>query len=190
MNHQSEKAEWVRRPERTELAAKLKVVAWIVSAVVLLLVGLMQRIRLDLPDGWDTSMLPEFHALVNALVALVLVAGLIFIVQGRVRMHRAMMVLAMGLSALFLLSYVAYHLTNDPTRYPEGDPWRVVYLVLLLTHVVAAAISFPFILFTFIAGWTNRFRAHRRLARWVFPLWLYVAVTGPLVYWMIRPYYG
>jgi putative membrane protein len=84
---------------------------------------------------------------------------------------------------------VAYHLTNDPTRYPAGEPLRPLYLGLLLTHVVAAAVSFPFILFTYVAGLTNRFAAHRRLARWVFPLWLYVAVTGPAVYWMIRPFY-
>lgn len=185
----SEKSEWLKRPEKTALAAKLKVVAWVVSAVVLLLVGVMQRLRLELPAGWDTSMLPGFHALVNALGAVVLVVGVVCVKRGKIRLHRAAMTAAMGLSALFLLSYVAYHLTNDPTRYPEGEPLRPLYLGLLLTHVVAAAVSFPFILFTYVAGLTNRFAAHRRLARWVFPLWLYVAVTGPAVYWMIRPFY-
>lgn len=185
----SERAEWLARPAKEELARKLRVVAWIVSAVVLLLVGVMQRVRLPLPEGWDTSMLPPFHATVNALGAVVLVAALVFIKRGRVGLHRAAMMVAMVLSVLFLLSYVAYHITNDPTTYPEDAPMRGLYLALLLTHIVSAAVSFPFILFTFIAAWTNRFTAHRRLARWVFPLWLYVAVTGPVCYLMLRPYY-
>jgi putative membrane protein len=99
------------------------------------------------------------------------------------------MVFAMFLSVLFLLSYVAYHMTNDPTRYGGTGAMRTVYFLLLITHIVSAAVSLPFILFTFIAGWTNRFAAHRKLARWVFPLWLYVAVTGPVCYWMLKPYY-
>lgn len=185
----SERSEWLARPPKEALAAKLRIVAWIVSAVVLLLVGVMQRVRLDLPEGWSTSMLPPFHAAVNALGALVLVVALVFIKRGRVGLHRAAMMVAMGLSVLFLLSYVAYHLTNDPTRYPADAPMRGLYLILLLTHIVTAAVSFPFILFTFVAAWTNRFAAHRRLARWVFPLWLYVAVTGPVCYLMLRPYY-
>ena len=99
------------------------------------------------------------------------------------------MVLAMILSVLFLLSYVAYHMTNDPTRYGGVGGMRTLYFILLGTHIVFAAVSLPFIMFTFIAGWTNRFAAHRKLASWVFPLWLYVAITGPICYWMLRPYY-
>lgn len=185
----NERSEWLARPAKEELAAKLRVVAWIVSTLVLLLVGVMQRVRLPLPEGWDTSLLPPFHATVNALGAVVLVAAFVFIKRGRVGLHRAAMMLAMGLSVLFLLSYVAYHLTNDPTTYPPGAPRRGLYLTLLITHIITAAVSFPFILFTFVAAWTNRFAAHRRLARWVFPLWLYVAVTGPVCYLMLRPYY-
>jgi putative membrane protein len=149
----------------------------------------MQKVRLPLPDGWSTTFLPPIHAGINAVAAVVLLVSVIFIKLGNVRMHRATMVAAMGLSVLFLLSYVAYHMTNDPTRFPPGAPLRGLYLFLLITHILAAAVSLPFILFTFIAGWTNRFTAHRRLARWVFPLWLYVAVTGPVCYWMLRPYY-
>lgn len=184
-----ERSEWLQKPEKVELNRKLRVVAWVVSALVLLLVAAMQRIRIPLPEGWDTSMLPPLHAAVNAAGAVVLVAALIFIKQGKVAAHRAAMVTAMGLSVLFLLSYVAYHMTNDPTRYGGEGAMRTVYFVLLITHIVSAAVSFPFILFTFIAGWTNRFAAHRKLARWVFPLWLYVAVTGPVCYLMLRPYY-
>lgn len=186
----SELEEWRRRPVKEALWRKLRVVAWIVSALVLFLVGAMQRIRIDLPEGWDTSMLPPFHASVNALGAVVLVAALVFIKQGKVGLHRAAMMLAMVLSVFFLLSYVAYHITNDPTTYQGEGAMRTVYFILLITHIVSAAVSFPFILFTFIAGLTNRFAAHRRLARWVFPLWLYVAVTGPVCYLMLKPYYA
>ena len=114
-----------------------------------------------------------------------------------------MIMTAMGLSVLFLLSYVAYHFTSNEVKFGDVNldgivdeaerarvgGTRVAYLLLLVSHIVLAAVSLPFILFTFIAGWTNRFAAHRRLARWVFPVWLYVAVTGPVCYWMLRPYY-
>ncbi|MGE9270289.1 MAG: DUF420 domain-containing protein [Verrucomicrobiales bacterium] len=186
----NEREAWLSRKPNEALAGKLKGVAWVLSAVVLALVGAMQRIQLDLPEGWDTSFLPPFHASVNAAGAVVLVFALVFVKQGKIGLHRLAMGIAMGLSVVFLLSYVGYHITNDPTRYGGEGAMKTVYLSLLFTHIIAAAVSFPFILFTFIAAWTNRFEAHRRLARWVFPLWLYVAVTGPICYWMLRPYYG
>lgn len=185
----SERKEWLARPPQEELSRKLVIGAWIVSAAVLLLVVLMQKIRLPLPDGWSTALLPPIHAGVNAVAAVVLIVSVIFIKLGNVRMHRATMVMAMFLSVLFLLSYVAYHMTNDPTRYGGEGIMRTAYFALLISHILLAAVSLPFILFTFIAGWTNRFAAHRKLAKWVFPMWLYVAITGPLVYWMIKPYY-
>ena len=184
-----EKKQWLARAPQEALSKKLSTAAWGLSAAVLLLVVLMQKIKLPLPDGWSTAFLPPIHAGINAAVAVVILLALIFIKLGQVKLHRAAMVLAMGLSILFLLSYVAYHMTNDPTRFGGTGAMRSVYFFLLITHIVSAAVSLPFILFTFIAGWTNRFAAHRRLARWVFPLWLYVAVTGPVCYWMLRPYY-
>lgn len=184
-----ERKQWLSRPPREELAKKLGIAAWALSAVVLVLVVGMQKIRLPLPDGWSTGGLPPFHAMVNAMVAVALMVALVAIKVGRVRLHRATMVTAMLLSVVFLLSYVAYHMTNDPTRYGGEGILRTVYFLLLISHILFAAVSLPFILFTFIAGWTNRFSAHKRLARWVFPLWLYVAVTGPVCYLMLRPYY-
>ncbi len=184
-----ERKYWVTRVPQEELSKKLRLAAWILSAAVLLLVVVMQKVKLPLPDGWSTTFLPPIHAGINAVAAVVLLVSVIFIKLGNVRMHRATMVFAMFLSVLFLLSYVAYHMTNDPTRFPPDAPMRGLYLILLITHILAAAVSLPFILFTFIAGWTNHFARHRKLARWVFPLWLYVAVTGPVCYWMLKPYY-
>jgi putative membrane protein len=184
-----ERRQWLARPPREELSKKLGIVAWAFSAVVILLVVGMQKIRLPLPEGWSTAGLPPFHAAVNVAVALTLIVSIIAIKLGKVRLHRATMVTAMLLSVVFLLSYVAYHMTNDPTRYGGEGAMRTVYFILLITHILFAAVSLPFILFTFIAAWTNRFTAHKRLARWVFPLWLYVALTGPVCYLMLRPYY-
>lgn len=185
-----ERARWLARPANEALYRTLKALAWALSSAVLILVVLMQKIRIPLPEGWSTMALPPFHAGVNALVALLLVVSLGAIKFGRVRLHRATMLAAMGFSVVFLLSYVAYHMTNDPTRYGGEGADRLVYYALLITHILLAAVSLPFILFTFIAAWTNRFETHRRLARWVYPMWLYVAVTGPVCYWMLRPYYA
>ena len=180
---------WLKRPPNLAQSKAFGVAAWIASTAVLLLVVGMREINLPLPAGWSTDFLPPFHAGLNLVVAFTLVLALLFIRSGRVRLHRAAMIAAMLLSVVFLLSYVAYHLTTDPTLF-RGTGWiRPLYFLLLISHIILAAVSLPFILFTFIAGWTNRFEAHRRLAKWVFPMWLYVALTGPICYWMLRPYY-
>ncbi len=185
------------------IARRLNTFAWIFTAIVLLLVGAMRRVKISLPEGWDVSFLPPFHAGVNALTALVLLLALYFIKQKNVVAHRRAIYVAMGLSVLFLLSYVAYHFTTPETIYGDVDgngrlddgelaavgSARTAYLVLLLSHIVLAAVSLPLILFTFIRGFTDQVERHRRMARWVFPLWLYVAVTGPVCYWMLRPFY-
>jgi putative membrane protein len=200
---ETERAQWLARPPREELARKLGIAAWILTAAVLGLVGLMRRVKIPLPDGVSLSFLPPFHAAVNAVAAVVLVIALLAVLKGRITLHRRMMMAAMGLSVLFLLSYVAYHFTSNEVKFGDVNldgivddaerarvgGMRTVYLSLLASHIVLAAVSLPFILFTFIAGWTNRFAAHRKLARWVYPMWLYVAVTGPVCYWMLRPYY-
>ena len=110
----------------------------------------------------------------------------------------------MLLSGMFLLSYVVYHMTNDPVLFGDADfngvvtdiekaavgSTRTVYFFLLATHVILAAVILPFILLTFNRAYTNQFDRHKKIARWVYPLWLYVAITGPICYLMLRPYYG
>jgi putative membrane protein len=201
----AERSEWLSRAPQEALSKKLGIVAWILTAVVLGLVGLMRRpeLRIPLPEGVSMSFLPPVHALLNSLVAVALVIALVAIKQGKIALHKKAMLTAMGLSVVFLLCYVAYHFTTTETLYGDlnGDRildeaekaaaggLRPVYLLLLISHISLAGISLPFILFTFISAWTNRFAAHRRLAKWVFPLWLYVAVTGPICYLMLKPYY-
>ncbi|WP_193211561.1 DUF420 domain-containing protein [Luteolibacter marinus] len=186
-----ERKEWLSRPPQEALSRKLGVVAWILTAVVLVLVGLMRRpeLRIPLPEGWSFMFLPPVHAVLNSLVAVALVVALVAVKKGKLALHRSAIFAAMGLSVAFLLCYVAYHFTTEETRFGGEGSIRTVYFILLISHITLAGVSLPFILFTFIAGWTNRFAAHRRLARWVFPLWLYVAVTGPICYLMLKPYY-
>lgn len=186
----TERDEWLKRVPDDASASRLRAVAWVVSALVLALVAVMDRVAIPLPEGVSLRWLPPFHAAVNAAAAVCLVAALVFIKRGKVVLHRRAIFSAMGLSVVFLMSYVAYHMTSDPTRY-GGTGWvRVFYLCLLASHIVAAAVSLPFILFTLVSGWTNQFDRHRRLARRVWPLWLYVTVTGPVCYLMLRPWYG
>lgn len=200
-----ERKDWLARPPDKALSKKLGVVAWVLTAVVLVLVGLMRRpeLRIPLPDGWSFAFLPPVHALLNSLVAIALVVAIVAVKRGRITLHRRAMLAAMGCSVVFLLCYVAYHFTNSEVLFGDANRDGVVdaaerltvggarttYLFLLVSHIVLAGLSLPAILFTFIAGWTNRFAAHRRLARWVFPVWLYVAVTGPICYLLLKPYY-
>ena len=199
----SEISSYRQRPAQAELASKLKVLAWIVSGLVLGLVMVMRRITIPLPDGVELSFLPPIHALINTLACFALVGALVAIKNGRVEAHRKFITGALALSVLFLLSYVAYHFTTPETIFGETDgvaglsaeekaavgPLRSVYLALLIPHILLAGISLPFILITLIYAVTNQFEKHRRMARWVFPMWLFVAVTGPICYFMLRPYY-
>ena len=172
------------------LARRLNVVAWILTVAVLGLVGAMRQIKIQLPEGFDLSFLPAVHATLNSMVALFLIIALVMIKQKKVTAHKRAISAAMICSILFLLCYVSYHFTTPETKF-GGVGWtRTVYFLLLVSHIILAAVSFPFILFTWIYGFTNQVQKHRRMAKYVFPVWLYVAVSGPICYLMLRPYYG
>ncbi len=190
MEMKHELRQWLSREPDHDLSRKLKIAAWILTAVVLILVGMMRSpYKIPLPEGWTVSFLPPLHAVLNTLVSASLIAALAAVKSGRIALHRVLIMVAMALSVVFLLCYVAYHFTTVETKF-GGTGWvRPVYFFLLITHIVLAGASLPAILLTFISGWTNRFDAHRRMARWVFPIWLYVSVTGPICYLMLRPYY-
>jgi len=205
MTNPSDREAWLSKKPDDALSKKLKTATWIITALVLILVGLMRRpeLRIPLPEGVDLGFLPPFHAIVNTIVAILLVLAVLAVRKGNITSHRRFMLGAMGMSVLFLLGYVAYHFTTAEILYGDanGDSvvdaaelaavgiWRPIYLVLLITHIIAAAVSLPLILLTFAAAFSHRFQAHRKLARWVFPIWLFVAVTGPICYLMLRSYY-
>jgi putative membrane protein len=175
-------------PKRNEaLAKKLNIYAYIISAAVLALVGVMRRVKIDL--GVDFSFLPPIHAILNTLAAISLIAAFLYIKKGKVEAHRKAIYAAMLCSFLFLLCYVLYHFTTVETKYCGDGTMKTVYFILLISHIVLAGVSLPFILLTFIKGYTGMVAEHKRMAKWVYPIWLYVAITGPLCYLILAPCY-
>ncbi|MBK8625849.1 MAG: DUF420 domain-containing protein [Saprospiraceae bacterium] len=169
------------------LAAQLTKVSIGVSVVVLLLVGLMRRVKIDL--GIDFSFIPPISALLNTLVAVCLLLALYFVKRKDIQNHKRSIYSALAFSALFLICYVLYHFTTVETSYCHDGNIKYIYYFLLITHIVLAGISLPFILLTFTKGFTYQVEKHKKMARWVFPIWLYVAITGPICYLMLKSCY-
>lgn len=185
----SERMRYLGKSSNDALSRSLMKVVWVLTVVVLGLVVAMRRIKLPLPEGVDLSFLPAVNAGLNGAVAVLLVLALVAVLKGRVTLHRALMTVAVAFSILFLLCYVAYHITTGETTFGGEGTVRSIYYFILATHVILAAVSFPFILMTLVFAWTNQFGKHKRLSRRIYPIWLYVAVTGPIVYLMLKPYY-
>jgi putative membrane protein len=153
--------------------------------------------------GFNTHVLPLFHAILNSSTAILLLASLYFIKNGQVRAHKTVNWIAVVLSTVFLVSYVIYHASNPSTRFGDLDhdgllsdaekqqagAARYVYYFILSTHITLSGIIIPFVLFTLQRAYQEKFDKHRRLAKITWPMWLYVAVTGVVVYVMISPYY-
>lgn len=166
----------------------LRRLIWGVSiAIPLVVVVLLSLPRVDI--GIDTSFIPKFNALLNTTVTILLTVGYFLIRWGQREAHRKVMLTAFALSVVFLVSYVLYHLTHEEVRF-GGSGWiRVVYLFILITHIGLSVFVVPLALFTLYPALMGKYSAHRRLARWTFPVWLYVSVTGVLVYVLLAPYY-
>ncbi len=171
-----------------EKEKQLNLWAYIFSAVVLVLVGWL-HVSPKFDFGVDFSFLPPLHSGLNVITAILLLAALYFIKNKNVKMHRNMIYAAMTTSAMFLISYSLYHATTEVTKFGGTGSIRMVYFFILITHVILAAAILPFVLLTFTRAFTGQFERHKKMARWVFPLWLYVAITGPICYLMLKPYY-
>lgn len=169
------------------LASKMTKFSIVISIIVLGLVGLMRRVKIDL--GIDFGFLPPISAILNSFVAVSLLFALYFVKKGDIANHRKSIYAALSFSALFLLCYVLYHFTTVETTFCKEGFIRQLYYLLLISHIVLAGISLPFILLTFTKGFNFQIESHKRMARWVYPIWLYVAVTGPLCYLMLKPCY-
>ncbi|MDB5249050.1 MAG: hypothetical protein JWQ40_3444 [Segetibacter sp.] len=175
----------------------------IFSVVVFTAVLALGKFKLDVQPGFDIHIFAKINAFVNGAVAVLLIAALIAVKNGKYKLHKNIMITAMLLSILFLVSYIAHHLLAGEARFGDLDhdgmvsaeeklqvgAARIAYLVLLATHIVLAAVILPFILFTAYRALTSEWPAHKKLAKYTWPLWLYVAVTGPIVYYLISPYY-
>lgn len=140
-------------------------------------------------DGYDTSFLPPIYASMNGLTAVFLIAALVAIKNKRVTLHKRLTTAAIVFSALFLVMYVVYHSTSESTPY-GGEGWiRPLYFFLLISHILLSLVIIPLVLVTYVRALAGSFDRHRKIARITFPIWLYVAVTGVVIYLMISPYY-
>jgi len=140
-------------------------------------------------QGYDTSFLPPLYASINGFTAVLLIVAVVAIRNGKRLLHERLMKTCIGLSALFLILYLAYHMTSESTVFGGEGPVRYVYYFVLITHILLSIGVIPLVLFTFVRALTGDFKRHRALARRTFPVWLYVAVSGVIVYIMISPYY-
>lgn len=160
-----------------------------VSFVVFAAVAVLSRVKLEVDLGFDIHVFALINAVINSAVSLLLIWALIAVKGKNYLLHKKLMLTAIVLSVLFLVSYIAHHLLAGDTVYGGEGNIRYFYYFILITHIILAAIILPFILFTAYRSLTGEYDKHKKLARYTWPLWLYVSVTGVLVYLMISPYY-
>ncbi len=158
----------------------------LVSALVVLTVAflLLGRQR-EIERGYEVSALPTVNAFLNGTSAVLLTVGYVFIRLKKVTAHKTCMLTAFGVSSLFLISYLIYHYQVGSVLFVGAGWIRPVYFTLLISHIILAACIVPLALMTIYRAWTEQFEKHRKIARWTLPLWLYVSVTGVIVYWML-----
>ena len=180
---------------------KYNIWIWIVSIAIPVVVAVLFTVRI--PGVERMGFLPPIYATVNALTAIVLIMALIQIKKGNRKTHERFMKIAIGLSVLFLLMYVVYHMTSDSTKFGDtnGDGLlsdlessalgaiKYVYYLLLFSHILLSVTVIPFVLVTYVRAINGDFKMHKKIARVTFPLWLYVAITGVIVFVMISPFY-
>jgi putative membrane protein len=175
----------------------------IFSVVVFSVVVLLGKFQLEVDLGFDVHIFATANAFINASIAVLLVAALWAVKNNQYALHKKLMLAALVLSVLFLVSYIAHHLLAGEAKFGDSNHdglvdeqellavgnTRLIYFIILITHIFLAAIILPFILFTAYRALTAEYTLHKKLAKITWPLWLYVAITGPVVYWMIHPYY-
>ena len=182
---------------------KARIIIIVLSFIVFAAVAVLGRYKLNVPLGFDEHIFAKANAVINTIVAILLVAGLVNAKKGNYTTHRNIMLTAIVLSGLFLISYMCHHLLAGEARFGDinhdgilseaekaaAGSIRYIYYVLLGTHIILASIILPFILFTAYRALIGEYAKHRKLARITWPIWFYVAVTGPIIYLLISPYY-
>jgi putative membrane protein len=183
-----------------DLEKKYKPLVIILSIVIPVVVALLFGVKVD---GVDLTFFPAIYASINGLTALLLIAAVIMIKKGNRTVHQKLMTSAVVCSLLFLVMYVAYHMTSDSTLYGDinGDGMqdpieeakigssKYIYYFILISHILLSVIVIPLVMLTYLKGWSGKIDQHKKWAKFTFPIWLYVAVTGVVVYFMISPYY-
>jgi len=183
---------------------KAKTLIILFSVIVFLAITALSRIKVDVDLGFDLHLFAKANAMINSAVTLLLISALIAVKSKHYLLHKKIMLTAMVLSVLFLISYICHHLFAGESKFGDTNhdgllteeekiaagPVRIVYYILLGTHIPLAGIILPFILFTAYRSMIGEFAKHKKLARITWPIWFYVAVTGVVVYFMISPYYN
>lgn len=159
----------------------------VLSVVIPLAVAILFGVKIDLELP---LFLPPVYASINALTAILLIFAIIAVKKGNLKLHENLIKSAIACSVVFLVLYVLYHMTSDSTKYLGQGAIKYVYYIILISHIILSIIVIPFVLITYVRGITNQIELHKKIAKFTFPLWLYVAVTGVIVYVMISPYYS
>jgi putative membrane protein len=182
---------------------KARLLILVFSFIIFAAVSFLTQVKINVNLGFDVHIFAFANAIINAIIAVLLLGALIAVKSGHYLLHKRIMITALILSIIFLISYIAHHLLAGEAYYGDANhdgivsaseklavsSTRTFYLILLATHIFLAAIILPFILFTAYRGLISEFGRHKKLARITWPLWFFVAVSGPVIYWMIHPYY-
>ena len=177
-------AEWKRNDR------KARIFIFFVSTVVFVAVVVLGRVKLNINPGFDVHIFAKINAGINSIVTVLLLVGLWAVKNKKYFLHKRIMISAILLSCLFLISYICHHLLSAETKFGGEGSIRYIYYFILGTHILLATIILPFILFTAYRSMTGDYEKHKKLARITWPVWLYVAITGVVVYLMISPYYN
>lgn len=173
--------------EISEKSKKYNKWIWVLSILIPIVVAVLFSVRI--PGVERIAFLPPIYASINAITAIILILAVFQIKKGNRETHEQLMKTAVALSALFLVLYVIYHMTSDSTKFGGEGIIKSVYYIILISHILLSIIIIPFVLITFVRGITSDFEKHKNIAKITFPLWLYVAISGVIVYLMISPYY-
>jgi len=172
---------------------KDKQVKWLIgiaSVTVFVAVAVLSKVKLAINFGFNVHIFATVNAYINAVVSILLVAALIAVKQKKYVLHKNIMLTAIIFSSVFLISYICHHLLAAETKFGGQGALKYIYYFILATHIILAAIILPFILFTAYRALTGEWLMHKKIARYTWPLWLYVSITGVLVYVLISPYYS
>ena len=167
---------------------KYNIWVWVLSISIPVVVAILFLIRI--PNVDSLSFLPPIYAAINAATSIILYFAYLAIKRKKIILHERLMKIAIGLSVVFLVMYVAYHMTSDPTPYGGTGILRPVYYFILISHILLSIGIIPLVLLTYVKAISKLFVEHKKIARYTFPIWMYIAVTGVIIYLMISPYYA
>ena len=173
--------------KKNDARAKIFIIS--ISAVVFTAVVVLSRVKLNVDLGFDAHLFAKINAAINSAVTVLLLAGLAAVKNKKFILHKRIMISALALSCIFLISYICHHLFAGETKFGGTGSAKTIYYFILGTHIPLAGLILPFILFTAYRALIGEWPQHKKLARITWPVWLYVAVTGVVVYFMISPYY-